>query len=561
MDNDANDQPRMRYDAFISYSHVADDRLAPRLQRAIEQLDKPWYRWRSMHVFRDETDLSATPEGWPAIQAALADSRYFVFLASPRAANSKWVMREVTYWMENRSSSTLLIVLTDGEILWDDGRNDFDWERTKALPKVLAGRFSSEPFWVDLRWAAGKHQLTVRDPQFLKAAAKIAAPVRGLDVGKLISEDYRQHKRTLRIAYGTGAALLVFAAAAIWQYELSQTERSLALVASSYRALYLNPLQAAADAYRASEIKRMPEAEEALGAAIEVAKLRRDNRNEEAQLRGIGPGYLMERWREGGVFTKLRRDGRYLLVASERGQNGSDPPGTVYLISLDTFRTNELPPGAQARGRRLEYMGFSASGEEIFVARQFYLDVFDIHGNRTRSTQLEYHAKPTHLIAGMFGSYVLVGDTVGHLMLADTATSVRPQLKGGQHGDAALFMETNVRGTRSIVLFESGRADLVVLDDPKSPIQREVAKDGIIFAAFSPLPDSTRFLTASILGEIGVWSFDNGELKHLATLNHGRTTVRAATLTDDERRLVSLGDDDSFRLWNAASGALIGSRP
>ena len=36
------------------------------------------------------------------------------------------------------------------------------------------------------------------------------------------------------------------------------------------------------------------------------------------------------------------------------------------------------------------------------------------------SVQLEFHAKPTHLIAGMFGSYVLVGDTVGHVMLADT---------------------------------------------------------------------------------------------------------------------------------------------
>jgi hypothetical protein len=89
----------------------------------------------------------------------------------------------------------------------------------------------------------------------------------------------------------------------------------------------------------------------------------------------------------------------------------------VYLISVDNLRTKELQPGDQAKRRRLEFMGFSLSGKEILVARQFYLDIFDLDGNRTRSVQLEFHAKPTHLIAGMFDSYVLVGDTVGHVML------------------------------------------------------------------------------------------------------------------------------------------------
>ena len=50
------------YDAFVSYSHAADGRLAPALQRGLQSLAKPWYRRRALRVFRDETSLSASPE-------------------------------------------------------------------------------------------------------------------------------------------------------------------------------------------------------------------------------------------------------------------------------------------------------------------------------------------------------------------------------------------------------------------------------------------------------------------------------------------------------------------
>jgi hypothetical protein len=114
------------YDAFISYSHAADGKLAPSLQRALQQLAKPWYKLRTLHVFRDETDLSAAPEGWPNIEAALNTSDYFLLLASRESARSKWVKREVEQWIGAGREDKLLIVLTDGEIVWDDRRKDFD---------------------------------------------------------------------------------------------------------------------------------------------------------------------------------------------------------------------------------------------------------------------------------------------------------------------------------------------------------------------------------------------------------------------------------------------------
>jgi hypothetical protein len=342
--------------------------------------------------------------------------------------------------------------------------------------------------------------------------------------------------------------------------EGERDQRVLASVAGTYRVLYLNPLQAIDEANRALEIKRTSEAEEALGAALRVAKYRRENRKEEAQLDSTGAGYLMGRWRAGGVFTKLRRDGRYALVASERGKEGPTPPGNVYLINLETLRTKELSPGKQGQGRRLEFMGFSTSGDEIFVTRQFYLDIYDITGELTRSVQLESNAKPTHLIAGMFGSYVLVGDTQGNLMLADTVSDERPQLRR-EFKDAPLLFESNERGTRAIVICESGRADLIVLDTPHSPSQHQIAKEGVIFGSFSQSPGSEHFLAATKQGRIDVWDFDSGKLKKLASFNHGKTPIGLAEFSKDEHRVVSLGDDGTFRLWDITTGNLIASGP
>src|SRR5215813_5145791 len=101
----------MTYKAFISYSNAADGKLAPALQSALQQFAKPWYRLRAMRVFRDQTSLSATPELWPSIERALTTSRYLILAASPAAARSEWVQREVEWWLTNRDVKTLLIVL------------------------------------------------------------------------------------------------------------------------------------------------------------------------------------------------------------------------------------------------------------------------------------------------------------------------------------------------------------------------------------------------------------------------------------------------------------------
>ena len=192
------EQGAWRYHAFISYSHAADGKLAPSLQSGLTRFARPWNRLRAARIFRDNTSLSATPELWGSIERALTQSLYFILLASPEAAGSPWVTKEIDWWFRRKSSAHLLIALTKGEIVWDAEKKDFDWARTTALPRRLQGAFADEPRYIDLRWVRTADHVSMTDPRFRECIADLAAPLHGRDKDELIGEDVRQYRRFLR---------------------------------------------------------------------------------------------------------------------------------------------------------------------------------------------------------------------------------------------------------------------------------------------------------------------------------------------------------------------------
>ena len=109
----------MAFDAFISYSHADGGRLASALQSGLQGFARPWYKLRAIRVFRDKTSLAVNAGLWPSIEKALEQSEYFVVLASPAAAGSPWVRREIDYWLTHRPPQTLLVVVTEGTVTWD----------------------------------------------------------------------------------------------------------------------------------------------------------------------------------------------------------------------------------------------------------------------------------------------------------------------------------------------------------------------------------------------------------------------------------------------------------
>ncbi len=207
--------PVTHYDAFISYSHTADGRLAPAVQNGLQRLARSWRSVRALKVFRDETGLSVNPHLWTSIQEALEHSRYFVLMASPEAARSEWVNREVESWLTEMPGDRILPVLTEGELVWDEAANDFDHDASTAIPPALFGKLTEEPRYLDLRWARADTQLTIRNARFRDAIADLAAPMHGISKDELQSEDVRQYRHRVHLARAAVAAVVLLAVASV----------------------------------------------------------------------------------------------------------------------------------------------------------------------------------------------------------------------------------------------------------------------------------------------------------------------------------------------------------
>ena len=82
-----------------------------------------------------------------------------------------------------------------------------------AAPLALVGAFTDEPRWVDLRFARTEEQLDLNNPAFSAAIADIASPIRGVPKDELLSEEVRQHRRTVRTAWAAGIVVLLLGVA------------------------------------------------------------------------------------------------------------------------------------------------------------------------------------------------------------------------------------------------------------------------------------------------------------------------------------------------------------
>lgn len=251
------------YQAFISYSHGADGKLASQVQRSIQHLAKPWFRRSSIRVFRDVTSLSANPGLWSSIEQCLSRSQHFILMASQESAKSLWVTKEVQWWLDHRGRDSLLIVVTDGKIRWDSSSGDFDWESTTCLPPILAGHCLEEPLFVDLRWAKGIRKLSLRERTFRAAILTLAAPLHGRPKDELDSDDIRQHRRFILASVSAG---LVIVALAMLSLHALQSARLESAVARS------NQLQAESRRLAAKSLEALNEKQK-VGDAIPLAVL------------------------------------------------------------------------------------------------------------------------------------------------------------------------------------------------------------------------------------------------------------------------------------------------
>jgi WD40 repeat protein len=193
------------WDVFMSYNREADTRLARVLRRGLRRIGIPWYKRSRTRIFLDQTSLAANPDAWRTVEQVLATTRSFVLLASPQAAKSEWVDREVAQWRSRQPARELVVALTEGTLAWNGTTRTLE---SAALPPSAKAAFTSAPLWVDLTWAqrAPRWRLTLWNPIFRDNVASLAAAVRAIDKEAILDEDGRRRRRGLAAAAAVAAA-------------------------------------------------------------------------------------------------------------------------------------------------------------------------------------------------------------------------------------------------------------------------------------------------------------------------------------------------------------------
>lgn len=480
-----------RYDAFISYSHSLDNAVATAFQSELQSMARPWYRWRTLRIFRDVTNLTASPGLWPEIEKALGESRWLVLMASPSAAASFWVRKEIRWWRTNRSPDTILIALTDGDLVWDADAADFDWAGTDALPREeLEGVFRHQPRWVDLRWLHTPQQADRADPRMVECAADFVAPIRGVSKDELIGEHVRQRRRTMRWVRSTVATLTALLLLAVSGGIVALLQRGTA-IARQYQAT--------------------------------SRQLIADARN----LQDTQPDLA-----------------RQLLVEAYR----LDPRGGV----LGALFSSSVIPRVVSVGGRATGVVYSHHRNLIAIAGNSGVTLYDPYRSAVLAHLTGQHGYAAGLSLSDDGHLLAVGDQAGRIRLFDVTSPTRPRLLATADAHGAIVDHTaftpdsrhlavGIDGGQ-VLLFDIAGPDTLRLATTFTASPAAGVVEGLDIS-----PDG-HLLAAGDSGTVRLWDLSRPDQPAL----RGQVQGSAQTLafSPDGHLLAVGGEDDAVRLWD-----------
>jgi WD40 repeat protein len=478
---------------------------------------------------------------WPMIADALDSSAFLVLLASPTAARSAWVHREIEFWKARKPVDRILLVLTDGSLLWDPA-GDFD-RRSTAVPPALFGLFQHEPRFLDLRWARSQVQLDLRHSWFRDSITHLGAPLHGCAPEDLEGADIRLHRRALRLARTAAALLMALTLVAVI---------SAALAISNAREADQRRQEAQSRALAAQAITMTATVPD-LAQLLALESLRLDAAGDgwaamEATLsRAVHPSRQLA-GHEGSVTSvAVSDDGRLVATAADIRVRFWDPiTGAVSGAPI-----TELAPGRSPWSVR-----FAPGGELLATGHMDGAVQLWETASRRSVAVLQGHRDIVETLAFSPDGRLLASvDRAGTVRLWDVgARMVVATLDGTGFEDVQFGANSRVFATAGAgaVRFWSVAGGTAV--GPPLVVDGGESIESMRIA-FSP--DGSTLATASSAEGLSLWDAVTHERRVTRAIQHTSAITRVAFSPDG--LLVATGSNDkTARLWDAANGDAVG---
>lgn len=540
---------RIAYHAFISYSR-RDTLAATGIQKALHRIGRRPGRLHALRVFRDSTDLVASPDLWGGVQEALDGSEYLIVLLSSSAATSEWVNQEVVHWIQQRGLDRLLLVLVDGHLEWDPETGCFDPAlSTAAVPAlVVPGSLPTEPIYVDI---SNDSPWDPTSATFRDKVIDLAAPIHGKSKYELASDDVREQRRyrRLRRAAVAGLAMLtvlavVGAGVAVGQRREAGQQREQALFQrnqAEVRRILGDAESILAGDRSGGDVQGFQmllaanalSADLAAGSMLDAAIRRRTTKkiislpDERVSAMAISPAgdWAVVGSYRGAVRVLDTRTGRTVATVSEP-ESGDDLDPQVQGVVID-------PDGR-----------WFAAGQYSGTIRLWDSRSHELLTTITADDLLEE-------IAVSPDGRRLVSMSGGPGQMWDTATGAQI----GDLGAGRYDMFTSVVFSRDGSRIAGGKLKGVMLWDTGGKTIADIPTAEIV-TAVALSSDGTRLATGEDSGNIRLWDARTGASR--GTLLNARTRVNAIAFTLDGQRLFTAGDDGVVRMWNSDTGQPLG---
>ncbi|MDT5093561.1 MAG: hypothetical protein QOH60_2924 [Mycobacterium sp.] len=532
------------YDAFLSYAH--EDRLvAAGVQKALHRIGRRIGQLRALRVFRDDTNLEASPDLWAKITAAMDGARAMIVVLSPTAAQSKWVNAEISYWLQQRQGPQPLLVLADGRLNWDATNRCFDSATSDAAPPFLTqpGALPAEPFFLDVSGDGPPWNHT--GGSFKGKMTALAAPLHGKDKDQLVSDDLREQRKFRRLRAAAVAALAILTIVAVAagvialvqrQSAVEQRDEAVAarLTAEANSMLSNstsgNDVQALQQLLAARTITKHPDDGALYNAVVAKANV--------VKIIDTGaPAY-------GGATSPDRK--RIVIGGGTK---------EVRMWDLETGQ----PVGSPLAGHDdvVRAVAWSSDGRTIATASaDKTIRLWNANTGKQIGEPGVHDGVVNAVAFSPDGSLLASASADSKIRLwevHDSGPQLVATLEGHSGGVLALAFDPN--GTR---LASVGHDAILRLWDvaKRQMIDRIFPQQFTTQLGVSWSPDNVTIATAAWDGSIQLWNADTGE--RLGTLEGHRAAVINTLFTPDGRWLVSGSFDKTVRMWNVADRKQLG---